>query len=373
MPNFPPIRPDARVAPTDLDLSVATGMDESMGEDEERRGLTGWVGKVFRLPWANSEPADHDRGRELRRAVRAEDLSKVRRMLREGVGVNESQEASLACIATRRRNLVLLQILIAAGVDLNQGDQRNRASRVRTPLQEASRKGWLEGIETMLGAGAEVDRADDVGATALVLAVRAGQTAASRRLLAAGARPDGDGTGRAIPLHEATTPELGQALLDAGASLTAVDRAGAAALHAQARVGRWTMVDFLLSAGAPPDLRDGRGRTALFQPGNQGDVGAVFDRLLDAGADPAARDRDENTFLHMAATRCIHARVLDALHRRCPKGWDRANRDGETPVHLLATRGFGDLAASIRSALERAERREQINEPRRCDIFRPEA
>ena len=360
---------------SDLEITVTTDPTEGpseISELAERRGLTSLVGRLFRLSWADSEPVDHDRGRELRRAVRGEDVARVRKMLRDGVGVNESQEASLACIATRRRNLELLEVLIDAGVDLNQPDRRNRASRSRTPLQEAARKGWVDGVELLLRSGAKVDIEDEVGATALLLSVRSNRPACAQRLLAAGANPAGGKTARLGPLHEASTPEMATLLLDAGADLSQRDASGATALHHQAKAGRPLMIDFLLSRGASIDAVDDRGRSPLFFCGAKGDAIAVFERLIKAGADLSIRDEEMNSFLHLACTRCLNAKVLEALHPLTPGIWQVKNRTGETPVDILKARGLQALVERVEAANKEQERKASVVQAKRYSLFDPE-
>lgn len=355
---------------SELDISVQTGMDtDESTVSGESPGFQGLVGRLFRLPWRGSQPADHDRGRELRRAVRAEDLPRIRKMLRDGVGVNESQEASLACIATRRQNLELLEVLIQAGVDINQGDRRNRASRIRTPLQEAARKGWVDGLRALLAAGALVDAEDDAGATALHLAVRSGKVAAAELLLRAGASPSGSPRARMTPLHEASTPQMARLLLASQALLDAPDASGATALHHQARLGRVAMVDCLLEQGANAQATDQRGRNALFFAGGKGDAMGVFERLLAAGVDTQARDQEMNTFLHLAATRTLNPRVLEWLHEKVPDLWFTKNGSGETPYDILVARGFHPLAQHVVRSRQENERRDAVVQERRYSIF----
>ena len=357
---------------SDLEVSIATESTEGvseLSELSEPKGLSGLVGRLFRLPWVGSEPVDHDRGRELRRAVRSEDLARVKKMLRDGVGVNESQEASLACIATRRQNLALLEMLIQAGVDLDQGDRRNRASRSRTPLQEAARKGWLDGVDALLAAGARVDVEDEVGATALLLAVRSGRLTCARRLLEAGANPEGSPKARMSPLHESSTPEMAAVLIEAGATVEQRDLSGATPLHHQARAGRPVMVEFLLSKGAPVDALDSRGRSPLFFCGGKGDAQATFEKLLAAGANTSIRDDEANSFIHLAATRCHASRVLEALYLQTPDLWVLKNKSGETALDIVQARGFLDLAERIQRDAAIREKKADVSEARRYNIF----
>ena len=333
---------------SELEISVITSSDDDVVE-APKSGVAGLVGRLFRLPWGASEPVDHDRGRALRRAVRAEDLPLIRKMIQEGVGVNESQEASLACIATRRRNTELLELLIGAGVNLDQGDRRNRASRVRTPLHEAARKGWLEGVELLIKAGAGLEVQDDAGATALSLAVRASKHGVVKRLLDAGAKTQATPLARMAPIHEATTVDMVDMLLDAGASLEETDQTGATPLYHHAKAGRVEMVAYLLEKGAEVDAADKRGRTALFAPGAKGDVQATFEKLFEKNPQRDLRDQEMNSFVHLAATRCVSPKALEWLYRQTPHMWALKNRAGETPVDILTARGFHPLANRIRA------------------------
>lgn len=351
---------------SELEISAITTSDDF---DNQPSGLGGLVGRLFRLPWAGSEPADHDRGRALRKAVRAEDIPRIKKMIKEGVGVNESQEASLACIATRRRNLELLGLLKDAGVDLNQGDRRNRASRTRTPLQEAARKGWSEGVDFLIKAKVELDAEDDVGATALTLAVRAGKQSVVKMLLAAGASPDGGESARMAPLHEAASPDMAKLLLEHEALLDSRDKSGATSLHHQARAGRADMIDFLLLTGAELEVQDERGRTALFCPGAKGEVLSVFQKLLERGANTTVRDVEMNTFVHLAATRCVSPKVLEWLYEKKPELWSIKNKSGETPLDIITSRAFIPLSMRIKSEQERASRRAGMLEVKSQSIF----
>lgn len=337
---------------SELEISAITDVED---DQPAPRGFSGLVGRLFRLPWVGSEPVDHDRGRELRRAVRAEDLAGVKKMLRDGVGVNQSQEASLACIATRRQNLELLQVLIEAGADLETGDRRNRASRTRTPLQEAARKGWVPGLDALLAAKVNLEAEDETGTTALGLAVRSGKHHATRHLLKAGAQPFGGPKAKVHPLHEAVTPEMGEMLMAAGADVDVRDRAGCTPLHHQARAGRVGMVEFFLSKGADIEAVDDRGRTALFFAGSKGEAQGVFRKLLAAGANTQVRDTEMNTWCHLAASRCANPKVLEWVYEQTKGQWFLKNKAGETPWDLITARGFQALSLRIKAEQSQKE------------------
>ncbi len=88
-------------------------------------------------------------------------------------------------IAMRNRNANWVGFLLSRGADPNLGDANGD-----TPLILAARRGFVEGAARMLMKRAEVDKANRLGETALIVAVQQRQTAIVKMLLEAGADPD---------------------------------------------------------------------------------------------------------------------------------------------------------------------------------------
>lgn len=156
--------------------------------------------------------------------------------------------------------------------------------------------------------------------TRLVDAAMRHDAATVRALVAEGVdvnAPDGDGS---TALHWAAYHgdlETAQALLKAGASLTAATRIGAMTpLFMAARQGHAPLVDLLLKAGADAREANGNGTTVLMMAAAAGSAEAV-ELLIARGADPNAADLTSGqTALMFAAARNSAAaiKVLLAHH-----------------------------------------------------------
>ena len=83
-------------------------------------------------------------------------------------------------------------------------------------------------------------------------------------------------------------------LVEAGASVNAVDSAGETALHGAAAWGRVDAVSALTRRGADVSIAETAGLTALHWAASHGNLETV-QVLLDAGADAAAKDVRELT------------------------------------------------------------------------------
>jgi uncharacterized protein len=148
-----------------------------------------------------------------------------------------------------------------------------------TPLGQAAARGDTAAIRKLLAAGADPNGFDGHGGTALIGAARMGHVAAAEALLAAGARAD-----LRDRAHSAWTPlmhavhkrqtEAARVLLDHGADPNARGGAGVTALIMSAAYGDTETVRLLLERGADARLRADGGVTAL---GNAAGGGGLFD------------------------------------------------------------------------------------------------
>lgn len=92
----------------------------------------------------------------------------------------------------QRRDTLWIRFLLQKGANPNIRDNKGI-----TPLQIATRLGFVDGVEELIKGGAQVNVSDSQGETPLMSAVHQRDVALVRRLLAEGADPDlNDNSGR---------------------------------------------------------------------------------------------------------------------------------------------------------------------------------
>jgi ankyrin repeat protein len=188
-------------------------------------------------------------------------------------------------IAAEHGHLGCIDVLLRRGADVHRRDRGDGA----TALHWAAQGGRLAVVKRLLDAGADVDGAGDLheaGVIGWATAFRTVQTEVADHLLAKGARPT---IFAAIALGR--TDLVRRLLADAPALVAArmsrfEDHRGP--LHFAVLKDRPEMVRILLDAGADPAARDDRGRTPLGCATSR--TGREVTVLLTAaGADPAER------------------------------------------------------------------------------------
>ncbi len=204
----------------------------------------------------------------------------------------------------------------------------------------------------------------------LVEAVRAGDLAAARELLADGADADVAQRDGATALHWAAYRDdlsAARLLLGAGAAAGAANELGVTALHLACENGSGELVRALLAAGADARAALPSGETALMTAARAGAADAVA-ALVAHGADVNARESIEGQTALMWAVSERHPEVVAVLieagadvHERSrvrPVVTARSARTaGEGAVAVVPEGGFSPLLFAARSGDPDAARR----------------
>ena len=256
--------------------------------------------------------ADRER---VRQAIQEQD----RELLRAGLHPHPAGgPAAALCVAIERDDVELLRGLLGQGLE-------NEICKAGLPLVEAARRGRVEALEALLQQGAEVDRLEKGGRSALIAAAEESQLAAARLLIDHGADVNLGGvrTGGVPPDEVWGTPLI-------------------AAVSSENR----EMVDLLLASGADVHLATEQGSTVLTVATAQRSDG-LLTHLTTAGAgfDDVPRERLQE-LLHMNACR---SRMLGRL---LAAGADPALPDRKGVPVLVAAAGCPNGLEEVRTLLE---------------------
>lgn len=178
------------------------------------------------------------------------------------------------------------------------------------PLHAAAAQDDVAAIGRLLSDGAELDRRDDSGSTALLVATRANQVRAAQALIEAGADVNAkDAIKDSAYLYAGARGNLDilKMTLTHGADLKSTNRYGGTALIPAAERGHVETVRTLIEAGVDVDHVNRLDWTALLEAIILGDGGGrhqqIVDLLLQAGADPNLADGSGVTPLQHARSR----------------------------------------------------------------------
>ncbi|MFC3716264.1 ankyrin repeat domain-containing protein [Luteimonas soli] len=144
----------------------------------------------------------------------------------------------------------------------------------------------------------------DPAAAQLAQAAKSGDAARIRELVAGGANPNARGDNGTTMLQWAMLQQSRsgfEALLAAGADPALGDDDGLTAVHLAAQADTPYWLETLLAGGASPDTPNTVTRATPLMAALMTERGANAQRLLDAGAQVDAIDRQHNTALHVAA------------------------------------------------------------------------
>jgi len=182
--------------------------------------------------------------------------------------------------AIRDNDLAVVQRLV------NSGNGNERDKRGTTPLMYAAAVGSLEAMRMLLDHGADVNAANDFGATALMWAITDPEKV--RLLLAKGADVNANSKMGKTPLLLAAANDGSSAtvrlLLDRGANLQVRDKTQTTPLLAATYANDTATIRLLVDRGAAVNDKRDNGLTPLMYAAQNGNLKAV-EWLLARGAD----------------------------------------------------------------------------------------
>ncbi|GJC90402.1 kinase D-interacting substrate [Colletotrichum liriopes] len=261
----------------------------------------------------------------------------------------------------------------------------------RTPLLWASIHGFLDGVNLLIAAGANVNATSRrSGSTPLMAAStwRYGQIV--QALIAAEAKVDALSLDHSTALHSASKEnnvKIVQLILQESVlSVNEVDEDGQTPLHFASKQGNEQVVRLLLNKGSHVDEADNDGKTALHLASGAGDddrsqqdpddVGpddltpkerdnpqfqsgrhlAVIKLLLEKDANPRTRTKKGETVLHLAAAPGDPERLQVLLERMKSEDLSAQDTDGET---ALCTAFKGKMREPLELVKEFIKRQKQ--------------
>jgi len=216
-----------------------------------------WTGLLFMVSvsLAAAEPTPRSGDQALIAAAERNDVEAVRRLLKEGAGVQarDPQGRTALMAATYRNHVEVAKLLIQAGSDVNAQDAIQNS-----PLLLAGASGYLDILRMTLAANPDFKIYNRYGGTALIPACERGHVEVVKELLKTKIDVNhvnrlgwtalleaiilGDGG----PAHQAIVGLL----VAAGADLNLADGDGVTPLRHARQHGSRVIADLLLSAGA---------------------------------------------------------------------------------------------------------------------------
>lgn len=264
-------------------------------------------------------------------------------------GTPEQAEALLT--ATRQGDIARALALVEAGADPNTGPEADDRDQ-RPVLMLAALLPDPQLLRALIIKGADVNRASG-GFTPLLAATRDswhGRPDAVMTLLANGASPlvaDADGN---TPLHGAVLtgePTVAAMLLDAGASVDAINNTGASPLSIACRAANWPLVEFLLERGAKTSPAQGE-PALVTASGITDDDKTGVKMLLKHRAAVNGVDAKQRSALMVAAAEG-HEQIARAL-RTAGADVNLADRHGSTALMEAARAGADGIVQLLAEA-----------------------
>jgi ankyrin repeat protein len=256
-----------------------------------------------------------------------------------GQHLEELRDRLPPCYASAEGLPEVVKALLAIGADVNKRDKWGM-----TALQYAANRGRSAVAELLLAASADANARDGDGKTALYMAAEMDHKGVMEILLAAHAdtrvhTKDGD-TALGVAL---TRGKMEVAAVLANADPNVVQgKKGSTALHEAVREGRIEVINLLVAAGADPNVQDEFRGTPLHDAtrGDREDTDEIVKLLLAAGADPNVQDASGSSPL-------FRALEFSGQHKHDPIGVVRLLLDTKADPNLQTSNKQTALIAAV--------------------------
>ncbi len=126
---------------------------------------------------------------ELINAINAGEISAVQRMLAAGADVNhrDSEGVTLLMLAANAGDMPMVKLLIKNGADVNACDAHGWSALAKAVYNAEMKCGFVDVVNTLIGAGANIEASIGYGVRPLMLAAGYGEAEVVEALLQAGA------------------------------------------------------------------------------------------------------------------------------------------------------------------------------------------
>ena len=257
----------------------------------------------------------------------------ARFLFREGSDVNARDSAAATPLhaAVINDHVDIARLLLKFKADANAKDKDGSS-----PMCLAASNGNLQMMDLLLQMGASADKIDKRGVSPLEIASRGGHAAAVQWLLVKGVNVNSENSSPLTEAVYANQPHVVRILLDAGANLDKVNEFGYTALGTALKKGNLNIAQRLVTAGASINTSGKSSadvsplQMAAFE-GNE----ALVTLLLSHGANVHAQGGDLGTVLQMAIY-SRNLNIVEMVSRASPSPDVNLGKGnfGTTPLQL---------------------------------------
>jgi ankyrin repeat protein len=258
-------------------------------------------------------------------------LIRVNELITAGVDVNKENNGGWRpiSIAVDKGYVDIVNALITVGADVN-----TVTNTGLTPLILATVKGYIDIVNILITARADVNKTIRLGLTPLYLATRNNNINIVRILITAGAdvnKATNDGSTPLILAADKGYVNIVNILITARADVNKANSHGETPLYLAVRYNYINIVQILITAGADVNKASNNGSTPLILAAKHNNINIVR-ILITAGADVNKSANDGWTILYVA----VLYDNIDIVKVLINAGADvnKETNDGRTPLHI---------------------------------------